>query len=238
MNPSQVEASPAAEEPEMLPLEPGDHLDQKTFHARYEAMPEHVRAELIKGVVYMPSPLKSRHGRHHHRLNLWLGLYQMATPGTDVLDNPTTILGEASEPQPDSCLLILPECGGQARVNQDDYLEGAPELMAEVALSSASIDLHAKRQDYEQAGVKEYLVLVLRGNRIVWLVQHGQGFVPLEPGEDGIHRSEAFPGLWLDGAALLRQDMQRVSEVLQQGLASEAHAAFVSQLQQRRGGQP
>jgi Uma2 family endonuclease len=223
------------EEEGLLPLQPGDHLDQKTFHARYAAMPEHVRAELIGGVVYMPSPLKARHGRIHQVLNNWLTNYRMATPGTDVFDNTTTILGEQSEPQPDAYLTILPECGGQTREDDDGYVTGAPEFVAEVADSSASIDLHAKRRDYEQAGVREYLVLVLRQNRIVWFVRGDEGFTPLAPGDDGVYRSPLFGGLWLDADALLRGDMVRVNEVLQQGLASPEHAAFVDRLRQPSG---
>jgi hypothetical protein len=226
-------SAPLASEVELLPLEPGDHLDQRTFHARYEAMPPGFRAELIGGVVHVPSPMKARHGRIHPCLGTWLMLYQMATPGTDVLDNATTILDDESEPQPDSCLLIRPECGGQTHEDAEGYITGAPELTAEVAASSASIDLHAKRDDYERAGVREYIVLVLHRNHIVWLVRGPQGFVPLDPGSDGIYRSPLFGGLWLDAAALLRQDMTRVQEVLQQGLASPEHAAFVARLQQK-----
>jgi Uma2 family endonuclease len=219
---------PSAEK--LPPLEPGDHLDQKTFHARYEAMPEHVRAELIEGVVYLPSPLKPRHGRPHSQLMGWLMLYKAATPGTDVLDNTTAILGEFSEPQPDACPLILPEYGGQTRETEDDYLAGAPELVAEVASSSEAYDLHSKRRDYEKAGVLEYLVLIVRSARAVWFVRRDQGFQPLAPGPDGILRSELFGGLWLDAAALFHRDTARVHEVLRQGLASADHAGFLQRL--------
>src|ERR1700687_6429290 len=104
------------------PLEPGDHLDQGTFHARYEVSPEHVRAELIEGVVHIPSPLKARHGRPHGRIIHWLVSYQEKTPGTDVLDNTTTILGAFSEPQPDASLIVLPEYGGQTHEGKDGYI--------------------------------------------------------------------------------------------------------------------
>jgi Uma2 family endonuclease len=215
------------------PLEAGDHLDQKTFHARYLATPEHVRAELIGGVVYMPSPLKPRHGRYHGRVTGWLYLYAAATPGTEILDNTTTILGDASEPQPDCSLIILPEYGGQTHEDEDEYLVGSPELVVEVASSSEAYDLHSKRRDYEQAGVREYIVVVLRQQRIVWLLRRKEGFVPLEPGADGIHRSEVFPGLWLDGEGLLLQDTNRVHDALQKGLATPEHARFVAELTQR-----
>src|SRR5205823_2102877 len=124
---------------------------------RYEAMPPHVRAELIGGIVYMASPLKVPHGRHHGLSITWLGLYMANTPGTDVLDNATTILGDDSEPQTDANLIVLPEYGGQTKINEDNYLEGPPEFISEVSDSSESYDLNAKRKDYEQAGVLEYV---------------------------------------------------------------------------------
>jgi Uma2 family endonuclease len=212
------------------PLENGDHLDQKTFHARYEAMPEGTRAELIGGIVYMPSPLRTPHSRTHGRIMHWLFDYVDATPGTDAFDNATAILGEESEPQPDANLIISPEKGGQTRINEDEYLEGAPELIVEVASSTESIDLHRKRNDYEQAGVREYVVAALRQNRVYWFISRNGRFEDLPLGSDGIYRSEVFAGLWLDPAALLRRDAARLREVLQQGLTSPEHAAFVAKL--------
>jgi Uma2 family endonuclease len=214
----------------LLPrLEPGDHLDQKTFHERYEAMPEDVRAELIGGIVFMPSPLRRPDGRGHARVIHWLGDYQDATPGTDVFDNATAILGPDSEPQPDAALLIVAPGKGQTR-EEDGYTVGAPELIVEVASSTVAIDLHLKRKDYERAGVREYVVVTLQPERVIWLVSRGGAFVDHEPGPDGVLRSEVFPGLWLDPAALLRDDRQRVKEVLQQGLATPEHAVFVAAL--------
>jgi Uma2 family endonuclease len=212
------------------PLEAGDCLDQPTFHARYEAMPEHVKVELIEGVVYMPSPLKRRHGRPHSQLMGWLVSYEEFTPGTESLDNTTNILGPKSEPQPDAMLIVQPEFGGQTVENEDGYLQGPPEFVAEIASSSESIDLHGKRREYERAGVREYLVIVIRQRRVVWwAARHGQ-FVEIAAGADGIFRSEVFPGLWLDAGALLRSDTPRLLAVVRQGLAAPEHAAFVARL--------
>src|SRR5437764_10733476 len=91
----------------VIPLENGDRLDQKTFHERYEAMPPGTRAELIGGIVFLPSPLKRPHSRHHSLLNHWLATYEDATPGTECHDNATTILDEEAESQPDAGLLIV-----------------------------------------------------------------------------------------------------------------------------------
>ncbi|MBI2195123.1 MAG: Uma2 family endonuclease [Planctomycetes bacterium] len=204
----------------VAPLRPGDHLDQKTFHARYEAMPEHIRAELIEGVVYMPSPLKSPHGEMHAHAVGWLSDYHQATPGTRLYDNVTVILGASSEVQPDAALLLLPEQGGEARTNAQGYLEGPPELIVEIAWSTEGYDLDTKKNDYERAGVPEYLVIALRHSQVFWFLARQGKFRALPPGPHGILRSQVFPGLWLDPAALLRGDMARVLEVLQQGLGS------------------
>lgn len=216
-----------------LPLEAGDCLSQKAFHERYEKTPEGTRAELIGGVVHMPSPLKRPHGRIHSVVVHWLSEYELHTPGTEVLDNATQIQGPTSEPQPDAGLLILPEKGGQASENAEEYVEGASELIAEIASSTESIDLHAKKNDYERAGVKEYIVVALRQKRIFWFISRSGRFEELLPSPDGILRSEAFPGLWLDPAALLRRDREQLVAVLRQGLASPEHAQFVSMLAKR-----
>jgi Uma2 family endonuclease len=192
-------------------------------------MPEDTRAELIGGIVYMSSPLKRPHGRLHVRTSHWLAEYEDATPGTEAFDNATNILGEESEPQPDLCLLIAPNGLGQTR-DEDEYIVGAPELIVEIASSTESIDLHRKRQDYQEAGVREYVVVALRQTRVFWFISRNGQFEELTPGNDGIVRSEVFPGLWLDPTALLRRDAPRIREVLQQGLASPEHAAFVSRL--------
>ena len=219
--------------PPLPPLEQGDRLDQKTFHARYEAMGPGVRAELIGGVVIMPSPAKPTHGRSHSKLNGWLFSYESATPGVAGMSDCTAILGEESEPQPDSFLIVLPENGGQTRVDEDGYLSGAPELIAEASSSTESYDLHGKKDDYEKAGVCEYIVVALRQQRVFWFVRKRGKFKDLAPGPDGILQSEKFPGLWLDPAALLALDSRRMLEVLQQGLNTPEHAAFVKKLAAR-----
>ena len=216
------------------PLEAGDHLAQATFHERYKAAPSAFRAELIGGIVIVPSPLSPGHGEYHALIMGWLTNYWIATPGTRVRDNATVILSNASEPQPDGVLIIDPACGGQTGFSEDGYAAGPPELIVEVASSSASIDLHTKRRDYEQAGVLEYIVVVLR-QRVVrrFVLQEGT-FQEKGPDEDGLLKSMVFPGLWLDITTLFQLDGLRVMDVLRQGVATSEHAAFVQQLQARR----
>jgi Uma2 family endonuclease len=212
----------------------GDRLTQPEFHRRYEAQPADDRFELIGGVVYMASPLGLPHGTCHTRLNLVLSLYQAATLGTEHADNTTVILGEESEPQPDSLLMILPEYGGQTRLHRKKYILGAPEFVAEVAHSTRAIDLNQKKVDYQRGGVKEYLVVCLEEEELHWF-----SFKPrkrLAPDSRGIYRSHVFPGLWLDGPALLARNSSRLLHTLEQGLATQEHAAFVRRLRGRRAG--
>jgi len=218
-------------QPCRAPLEAGDHVDQPTFHECYKAMPPAFRAELIGGVVLVPSPLSPEHGFYHALVMAWLVHYWIATPSTKAGDNMTTILGAASEPQPDGALLIDPAAGGQTSLSEDGYLTGPPELIVEVASSSASIDLHTKRRDYEQAGVLEYVVVVLRQRVIRWFVLQDGAYQEMWADADGIFRSRVFPGLWLHAHALLQLDGATVIEVLRQGLATPEHSAFVQRLQ-------
>ncbi|CAN5841165.1 Uma2 family endonuclease [soil metagenome] len=235
---SRTERPPARTEAEELPpLHPGDHLDQPTFHRLYEAMPEDFKAELIGGVVIMPYPATMEHSGGHSSVSGWLFTYEAATPGTRSLSEPTVILGPRSEPQPDGVLVIEPESGGQIRI-VGSFLTGPPELVVEVAYTSYAQDLNSKKRDYEAAGVREYVVVLIRQQRVEWFALREGKFEPHPPGPDGILRSEIFPGLWLDPSALAARDVARVLLVLQQGLATPEHAAFVQQLQQRRGPSP
>jgi hypothetical protein len=162
----------------------------------------------------------------------WLFNYRVQTPGTDSSSNETTFLLDDA-PQPDRHLRILAECGGKSWL-EGKYLHGAPELMAEVCVSSASYDLHQKFDLYEAAGVTEYLAVLRREQEIRWHILDSGRFQILPADSDGIWRSRVFPGLWLDGAALFRRDMQKVLAVLQEGIRTKEHQAFAEQLALKR----
>lgn len=213
-------------------LSNGDRMSQAEFHRRYAAYPDDTKFELIGGTVYMAPPVRWSHGTYHQELNLVIGLYGAATPGVEAGDNATIILGEESEPQPDLALRLLYEYGGQSQVNEDEYVEGAPELLAEVAYSSRSIDMNQKRQDYEAAGVLEYLVLCIEERELHWF--HFPSGESITPNRQGVFRSRVFPGLWIHGPALMDRDSARLVKVVQQGVASREHGAFVKRLQAAR----
>jgi Uma2 family endonuclease len=213
------------------PLENGDRLTRDEFERRYEAMPHLKKAELIEGVVYVPSPVRYRHhGAPHAHLISWLGQYAAGTPGVEVSDNSTVRLDLDNEPQPDALLLIDPAWGGQTRFSTDDYIEGSPELVAEVASSSVSYDLHAKLHVYRRNGVREYIVWRVLEQAIDWFVLHAGQYERLPVDANGWLRSAVFPGLWLDPAALVRGDLATVLIIVQQGLGSPEHATFVAHL--------
>ncbi len=195
-------------------------------------MPEVKLAELIGGLVYMPSPVSRDHSSHDSLANGWLCYYAVRTPGCDAGGHGTWLMLDDA-PQPDADLRIQPEHGGQSRV-EGKYSAGAPELAAEVSLSSASYDLGPKMDLYRAAGVKEYVATLLGEHRVIWYQLVNQKYVPLEPGADGILRSAVFPGLWLDPGAFLALNGARVFDVLEMGLRSPEHEAFVRELSQKR----
>jgi len=212
-------------------LNSGDRLSRPEFERRYEAHPEIRKAELIEGVVYMSSPVRhEQHGLPHGMIITWLGVYQAATPGTVLSVEPTVRLDYENEPQPDALLYLKPQLGGRLRVTGDDYLEGPPELIVEIAASSAAYDLHDKRRAYQRNGVQEYLVLEMYEQRVVWFVLREEVYEPLQPDEDGVLHSEVFPGLVLQPEAIWGGDMAALLRVLQEGLAASEHAAFVMHL--------
>ncbi len=216
-------------------LHAGDRLTRAEFERRYAAMPRLHKAELVEGVVYVPSPVSTNdHGDPCFKLITWLGGYMAMTPGVQGGDNSTVRLDLDNEPQPDAFLRILPECGGQSRT-VDGYVEGAPELVAEVSASSASYDLHDKLNAYRRNGVSEYVVWRVGDRAIDWFVLREGRFERLVPDAFGRYESEVFPGLWLDAAALLEGNLARVLQVAQQGLTVPGHAEFVRNLSARRG---
>src|ERR1043166_4995202 len=213
---------------EVPPLLPGDKLTRDEFLRRWEMHPEIKLAELIGGIVYMPSPVTFEHGDRDNDVGTWICVYRIATPGTDSGQDATTLLLK-DIPQADVNLRILPECGGASRI-QGNYLAGPVELFTEVSRSSASYDLNQKYDLYESAGVQEYLAILLHEEEIRWHVLVEGHYEIMPPDADGIWRSRVFPGLWLDGAALLRRDMPQVLAKLQEGIGSPEHEAFVEEL--------
>ncbi len=207
----------------------GQRLDQPTFHALYEAMPPGTRAELIDGVVYMPSPVGGEHGIAQVPVIVWLDYYAERTPGLQVSGNATTILGWKSEPEPDGLLRVLPEWGGRTW-NEGGFIHGPPELVVEISKTTRYVDLGPKLRDYERAGVLEYVVRAIDPDEIFWFGQEQGALVERPIGEDGLYRSTVFSGLWLDPIALVSGDRRRLRAVVDQGCATPEHAAFVGKL--------
>ncbi len=208
-------------------LREGDRMRSAEFERRYDAMPELKKAELLGGVVYMGSPVRTlQHGMPHTLLLGWLANYWVATPGTFPSDNGTVRIDDDNVPQPDALLMI--ERAGQSRLDEQGYVAGGPELVAEVAGGRTDAVLRAKKTTYRQAGIREYILWHVEDGEVEWFSLNGSRYVRLRAGRDGIHRSVVFPGLWLDAAALVRYDGPEVMRVLNLGLVSPEHAAFVA----------
>jgi len=216
------------------PLESGDRLSRAEFERRYHIHSEIKKAELIEGEVYVASPVHvKKHGNPHFDLIGWLATYRAATPGVVGSDNATVRLDLENEPQPDILLRLEADLGGKSYITEDDYLEGAPELIVEVAASSASYDMNKKKRMYARNGVQEYLVAQAYELRVDWFVLREGVYVALQPDDKGILRSEVFPGLWLPQEAVWQGNLRKMLAVLQEGLASTEHADFVKTLEQK-----
>ncbi len=227
---------PTPPPPAVPPLRNGDNLNRAEFIRRYDAMPADVKAELIEGVVYMPPPVNQGfHSGPHFDLVALLGIYKFATPGVVGGNDGSVFLDLDNLPQPDVFLMIAPGLGGGATVDADGYVVGPPELVIEVANTSADYDLHQKLAVYRRNGVPEYGVWRTLDAAFDFFRLRGGRYRRTPTPADGIVRSGSLPGLWLNVAALLAGDAARAAADVHRGLASPEHAAFVAKLRRRAG---
>ena len=214
-----------------LPLENGDRLTRTEFERRYDAMPKLRKAELIEGVVQMPSPIRIKHQVADGAILFWLGAYVALTPCLQFGGDGSVRLDADNEVQPDALLRIEEACGGQSRVAADGFIEGAPELVVEISGSSASYDLHTKMHVYRRAGVREYIVWRVYDRALDWFVLEEGRFVAQTTTDDqGILSSRVFPGLRLPVMAMRDGKLAEVLAAVQQGVQTPEHARFVTAL--------
>lgn len=204
--------------PEAMPLESGDRLTRTEFHRRYCARPDIKKAELIQGVVYVPSPMRFvKHDEPNTLVIGWLFNYVTGKPDIRQGSGGTIFLDADTEVQPDA-FLFYERPGETARIHltADGYLSGTPDLVVEIAASSASYDLHDKMESYRRAGVPEYVVWRTLDVAIDWFrLQEGR-YIRIEPDEHGIIESAVFPGLRLSVPAMLAMDRERVVAALRE----------------------
>jgi Uma2 family endonuclease len=212
------------------PLESGDHLSRAEFERRYRAHPEIKKAELVEGVVYVSSPVSFQHAEPHARVITWLGVYQSGAPGIRMADNATLLLDLDNEVQPDAMLWLDEMSGGKIHLTEQGYLAGPPELVVEVAASSAASDLYKKRGVYRRNGVQEYLVLLAYEKETIWYGLWEGEYRPFSPDDNGILQSRVFPGLHFHSDHFWAGDLVGLLDTLKQGLATEEHATFVARL--------
>ncbi|QQE66071.1 hypothetical protein GFS31_27670 [Leptolyngbya sp. BL0902] len=216
------------------PLENGDRLTRYEFERRASHASSPKKLELINGVVHMAAALRYRsHGLPHSHIMTWLGLYAAYTPGLELADNATVRLDVDNEPQPDALLRLEEDYGGQSRISDDDYIEGAPELIVEIAGSTISYDLHDKLQVYRRHGVKEYMVWRVYDHAIDWFHLEEGNYVPLSPNEQGLIESKLFPGLVLALDAMLNHNLVDVLAEQQTHLSHKKYLDFYQELQDR-----
>jgi Uma2 family endonuclease len=217
------------------PLQNGDRLTRAEFERRYVAHPEIKKAELVEGVVYVPSPVYARHGAPHSDIIGWLSVYRAATPHVRVFDNTSLRLDIDNEPQPDACVWIEDLAPNGVSIDLDDMLEIKPLLIVEVASSSSAYDLYDKRDVYRRNGVQEYIVLLTFEQEVRWFAWREGEYELIQPDDEGVLHSRVLPGLWLEPTRFWQGDLAGVLTVLQQGLASPEHATFVEQARRQTG---
>lgn len=213
-------------------LKHGARMNRERFHRLYEQTAEDFRVELIGGVVHEPSPISVSHGESHVLLTHILSTYAIETPGVQLLDNVTVMLSDQDEVQPDLLLRVLPEFGGRTSNTSSDYVKGPPELVVEIAHSSASLDLGRKRKRYILGGVAEYLVICTELKEIRWFdLQNNARY---EADNANNIKSRMFPGLWLSTVSIFGDGNYKAAiKVLNHGLKSAEHADFVQMLSHR-----
>ena len=217
------------------PLEPGDRLTHTEFLKRYRRMRLNIKAERIEGIVHMAAAAAVSadfHGRPHADIMGWLSVYRSLTPGVAAADNSTLFLDIDNDPQPDACLYILPSHGGRTTMTDEGYIQGSPELIVEIAASSVSFDLGAKLNAYRRNGVLEYIVHRTYDGEIDWFVLRDGQYEKQPVDGEGLHRSEVFPGLWLDAQAMIEGNLAKALSVLQSGISCAAHAQFTRTLKE------
>jgi len=214
-----------------LPFGPGDRLTLKEFLEAWESAPELKFAELLDGVVHMPSPVSMEHGNYDYMVHGWGYHYQSRCPMVQGAVNGTWLMLQ-SAPQPDFALRLLPEFGGQVQ-NEHGLAAGVPELIVEVTRSSRTYDLGPKLSLYERARVPEYLAAIVQERRLEWRVLREGRYEMLQPDANGVYKSNIFPGLWLSEAAFWRLDIPGVLATLEQGLQSPEFAGFQAQSRTR-----
>jgi hypothetical protein len=218
----------------------GQRLSQEEFFRRideWEASGHSVRGiERLEGVVYMPAAPEEVRYRAvaYGSVCGWLACYSALTAGVECDLVPSSTLDDDNDPEGDAILRIRPEYGGQSQTDEEGYIVGAPELIVEIAASTTQKDLELKLDIYRRNGVREYLVWETIGEEFYWFEWRDGEYVRRTPDEDGLLRSQIFPGLWLDVEALLDGKLARVLEVAQRGGATPEHAEFVARLEAQR----
>ena len=202
---------PVPIESSIPPLQSGDHLSRDEFERRWDLHPEIKRAERICGRVYVQMSVGRLHATKHVTVSTWVGMYILGNPECEALDNGTVRLGAENDPQPD---IMLRRISGGGSEEVEKVIEGAPEFIFELSASSASYDLHEKKELYREFGVREYVVWQLYENRLDWFRLENGEYVPVAADKDGIIESVTFPGLRLAVAKLLDGDAAGVIAAL------------------------
>jgi len=175
--------------------------ERMTSEEFFRYAPEDQKAELIDAVMIMHSPPLVIHERLFRFLFTLLSTYVDNHDLGEVLGSRTPVKLEVDQTYEPDILFVSKE---RASIVQDKGIFGAPDLVIEI-LSAGTVhyDRGPKFRAYERAGVRELWLIDPYGpaGTEFYHLQDTR-FVPVMPDGEGILRSIAMPGFWIDVAWL------------------------------------
>jgi len=163
--------------------------------------PEDQKAELIDGVMITHSPPLDVHEKLFGFLFRLLADYVEEHDLGEVRGSRTPVALEVDQTYEPDILFVARE---RLQIIEPQGVFGAPDLVIEIlSASTAPYDRGPKFRAYERAGVRELWLIDPYGPAGTEFYQlEGTRFVPVMPDQDGILRSVAVPGFWIDVAWL------------------------------------
>jgi Uma2 family endonuclease len=151
------------------------------------------RLELVDGVVCMSPSASLPHQRLVREILFQLETFRRANPAVEVLADVDVVLTSGTVYRPD----IIAYADARALLNAERAV-AVPSLVVEVlSPATRAFDLTTKKDDYEKAGVAEYLVVEPVGARVRMFRRATEWLVELPVHGDSL-ASIALPGFALD----------------------------------------
>jgi Uma2 family endonuclease len=218
---------PALERGEWIPMTWDQFLEWSSGEGKFEWVDG-------RGIAYVSN--STRHGDIIIFLAELLGLYvRVLSFGKVFVD--TTLLRLPSRPAGRMPDVFVVGRDDVARI-KPQWVEGSARLAIEL-LSAESLDRDRveKREEYEEAGIAEYVIIDARPGReeFEFLRLDDEGhYQPAAPDESGRYHSLALPGLWLDPTWFQRESLPDVEDLLLQMIPDAYETWLIAKIRARR----